>query len=201
VVPTGLAALLVAVTPFWMIGIERFTRAAPPLRAKHVVGLALGFTGVLFLVWPELGTGSGPRFLAGVAATQVACIGWAIGSNYARLRPREGSPLGASALQMVFGGLALLVIALVRGETITGPISVASWSAVTYLVFVGSIVGFTAYARALERLPLSFVSLYAYINPIIAVALGAVMLGERVTPRLLVASALVLAGVASVRRP
>jgi drug/metabolite transporter (DMT)-like permease len=102
-------------------------------------------------------------------------------------------------MQMLFGGVFLLIVALARGEHMSGPISAESWAAVTYLVFVGSIVGFSAYAYALERLPLSLISLYAYINPVIAVGLGLVMLGEPVTPRLIVASAAVLGGVAIVK--
>ena len=100
---------------------------------------------------------------------------------------------------MLFGGAFLLVVALARGEHFTGPVSAHSWAAATYLVFIGSIVGFTAYAYALERLPLSLISLYAYVNPIIAVALGMALLGEPVTPRLIVASAAVLGGVAIVK--
>ena len=199
VVPSGLTAVLVAVTPFWMIGIERFTANAPALTRRHIGGLVLGFLGVVVLVWPELRGGTGSAFLVGVAATQFACLGWSAGSNYARRLKKHRSVLGAAALQMVFGGLFLFAAALARGEQLTEPISVQSWGAVAYLVFVGSILGFSAYVYVLEHLPLSLVSLYAYVNPIIAVALGSVVLGEPVTPRLIVASVAVLAGVAIVK--
>jgi drug/metabolite transporter (DMT)-like permease len=200
VVPSGLTAVLVAVTPFWMIGIERFTPRAEVLTRRHVIGFALGFAGVVFLVWPQLQGGSGTAFLAGVAGTQLASLGWSAGSNYARLREKDRSVLGASALQMIFGGLFLLAVALIRGERVTQTISGESWAAVTYLVFVGSIAGFSAYAYALRHLPLSVVSLYAYINPIIAVVLGTLILDEPITLRLLIASAVVLCGIALVKR-
>ena len=200
VVPSGLTAVLVAVTPFWMIGIERFTSNAEVLHRRQIIGFVLGFTGVVFLVWPQLRGGSGPAFLAGVAGTQLAALGWSAGSNYARLREKDVSVLGASALQMVFGGLFLLALALMRGEHLTHTISGESWAAVAYLVVVGSIVGFSAYAYALKHLPLSLVSVYAYINPIIAVVLGALILDEPFTPRLLIASAVVLCSIAVVKR-
>jgi drug/metabolite transporter (DMT)-like permease len=200
VVPSGLTAVLLAVTPFWMVGIEWFLPNAMPLSGRHVVGLLVGFGGVVFLVWPELRADSGAPFLLGVAATQLGCLGWAAGSNYARQRETDRSMLGASALQMVFGGLFLLVVAVVRGEAMTQATSARSLEAMLYLIFVGSIVGFSAYAYALKHLPLSFVSLYAYITPVIAVVLGTIILNEPITPRLLIASAVVLAGVAIVRR-
>ena len=200
VVPSGLTAVLVAVTPFWMIGIERFMPRAEVLTRRQVIGFILGFAGVVFLVWPELRGGSGPAFLAGVAGTQLAALGWSAGSNYARFREKDRSVLGASALQMVFGGLFLLAVALMRGERATQTISAESWAAVTYLVLVGSIVGFSAYAYALKHLPLSLVSVYAYINPIIAVALGTLILHEPISPRLLIASVVVLCSIAVIKR-
>jgi drug/metabolite transporter (DMT)-like permease len=200
VVPSGLTAVLVAVTPFWMIGIERRLPGAKPLSARHIMGLVLGFCGVAFLVWPQLRADSSSAFLLGVGATQFACAGWAAGSNYAHRMAPAGSLLGGSALQMIAGGLFLLVVALIRGEWVTEPISARSFEAVCYLVFVGSMVGFSAYAYALQHLPLSLVSLYAYINPIIAVALGSIILQEPITLRLIAASAMVLTGIAIVKR-
>ena len=198
-VPSGLTALLLAVTPFWMIAVERFLPGAEVLSRRHAVGLLIGFAGVLFLVWPELSGQPGRGFLAGVVATQFGCAGWAAGSNYARQKESGSRTLAASALHMIFGGVFVLGVAIVRQESLSAPMSVRSIEAMVYLILIGSSVGFTAYAYALRHLPLSFVSLYAYIVPVIAVALGTIVLNEPLTSRLAVASVMVLVGVATVR--
>jgi drug/metabolite transporter (DMT)-like permease len=209
VVPSGLASLLVAVTPFWLLGINQFVPGSVGITRWQVLGLVVGFGGVVFLVWPEVKTGGGALFLAGVAATQVACVGWAIGSNYSRHREDRtvkrtaATVLADSSMQMIFGGVFLFTLGLLRGEARTFDIhtvSARSAGAVVYLGLIGSMVGFSAYAYALQRLPLSLVSMYAYINPIIAVACGALFLSEPVTPRLIVAGALVLSGSLAVTR-
>jgi drug/metabolite transporter (DMT)-like permease len=200
VVPSGLTSVLVAVTPFWMIGIERLISRAEPVTKRQAAGLLLGFAGVVFLVWPELEAGRDWRFMWGVVATQLACLGWSIGSNISHTRKTEGSLLAATALQMIFGGAVILLLAAITGEVVQQPITERSAAAFFYLIVIGSLVGFSAYAYALRHLPLSLVSLYAYINPIIAVALGTLLLAEPMTPRLLAATAVVLVGVAIVKR-
>ena len=200
VVPSGLTAVLVAVSPFWMVGIGQLMPEAERLTRRHLVGLLIGFAGVVVLVWPEIRSGGGVAFVAGVGATQLACAGWATGSNYARRQPAGQNVLRATAMQMLFGGLFLLAAAVIHGEEFDPVVSGRSLGAIAYLVLAGSIVGFSAYAYALKHLPLSFVSLYAYVNPIIAVALGTLVLDEPITPRLVLASAVVLGGVVVVKR-
>jgi drug/metabolite transporter (DMT)-like permease len=199
-VPSGLTAVLVGVAPFWMVGIDRLLNGGDRLGGRRLFGLLLGFAGIVLLVWPELRLGGGGRgFLAGVAATQVANFGWAIGSGLLRRRPPDESVLAATGLQMVFAGTALLTAGTVLGEWSSASYSGRALAAVAYLVIAGSVVGYSAYAYALRYLPISTISLYAYINPVIAVILGTIFLAEPFDLRILAAAALILAGSAIVK--
>ena len=200
-ISSGLAAVLVASSPFWMAGIEALLPDGERIRLPVVIGLLLGFTGIVVLVWPELATGSagGSMFLAGVIATQIACAGWAAGSAYSRRHGRQDNLLGLTALQMLAGGLIMLALGTLRAEWPELFFTPRSATAFVYLSTIGAIGGFVAYIYALRHLPISFVSLYAYINPLIAVALGILLLSEPFDLRMGVAAALVLTGVAVVR--
>lgn len=198
--PSGLTAVLVAVVPFWMVGIEKLTGNPEPLTPRRVLGLVVGFAGIVLLVWPELELGEGRAFVLGVLATQLACLGWAIGSSYSRRRKPAENVLAVAAYQMFFGGLAMLFAGWVRGEWAHLAFTPRSASALGYLLVFGSIAGFSAYAYALKHLPLATVSLYAYVNPVIAVVLGTLVLDEPMSPRLAVAGLIVLAGMGMVRR-
>lgn len=193
-IPSGLAAVLVAAVPFYMVGVERVMPDGEPLSTKQLAGLLFGFAGIVLLVWPELTPGAGRGFLLGVVATQVACFGWALGSSYSRRRHATENVFAASGLQMVLGGLIIAAAGSLVGEWSIISFTPRTLSAVVYLAIFGSICGFLAYAHALEHLPVATVSLYAYINPIIAVVLGTVVLGEPLSPRLGVAGAIVFAG-------
>lgn len=198
-VPSGLTAVLVAGIPFWMVGIERFMFEGDPITGRRTAGLVLGFSGIVLLVWPELTVSGGRSFLFGVLATQIACLGWAIGSSISRRRRHTENVLAAAAMQMIFAGLALAVAGLAHGEWSAVAFNARTAWAMVYLILAGSVVGYSAYAYALKHLPVTTVSLYAYINPVIAVALGTLLLGEPFSPRIVVASAVVLGGVLLVR--
>lgn len=197
-IPSGLAAVLVASSPFWMAGIEALLSDGEPLRRNVVAGLVLGFAGIVVLVWPELSL-DGSRFLLGVIAVQIACAGWSAGSAYSRRHARQDNVLGTTALQMLAGGVMMLALGTARGEWAQLFFTPRSATAFLYLSTIGAIGGFVAYTYALRHLDVSFVSLYAYINPLIAVALGIVLLSEPFDLRMAAAAALVLAGVAVVR--
>ena len=198
-VPSGLTAVLVAAIPFWMVGIERFMFRGDPFTSRRIAGLMLGFLGIVLLVWPELSVSGGHSFLIGVLATQFACLGWAIGSSISRRSDHTDNVLAASAMQMIFAGLALAAAGLAHGEWSAVAFNARTAWAMVYLVLAGSVVGYSAYSYALKYLPVTTVSLYAYINPIIAVALGTLWLDEPFSPRIVVASAVVLGGVLLVR--
>jgi drug/metabolite transporter (DMT)-like permease len=199
VIPSGLAAVLVAVVPLWMVGVDRMMGDGEPLSRRRLAGLLVGFAGIVLLVWPEIQLGEGPGFLLGVGATQLATLGWALGSSYARRRRGREHVLVSAAMQMVLGGVCILAFATARGEWGHLAFSARTTLALLHLIVIGSIVGFTAYAYALAYLPVATVSTYAYVNPIIAVLLGTVVLGEPLSVRLAIAGAIVLVGMGMVR--
>ena len=200
-VPSGIAAVLVAAQPFWITGIEALLPTGERLAPRAFGGLMVGFVGIVVLVWPDLRVGGewSGAFLVGVLTTQLACLGWSIGSSYSKRRPAEENAIMASAFQMIFGGFCLLVVATARGEWSDLAFTPRALAAELYLVVVGSWAGYSAYIYALKYLPITTVMLYSYINPVIAVLLGTVVMSEPFGVRVIVASALVLAGVAIVR--
>ena len=200
-VPSGIAAVVIASSPFWMSAVEAVAPDGEPFTRRVLVGLLIGFAGILALVWPDLTAGGelGKQFAIGLVALQVACIGWSLGSAYSKRHARNENALGAAALQMLFGGLMMLAIASGRGEWRDLSFTARSLTAEIYLIVVGSLVGYTAFVYALKYLPVSTVSLYAYVNPVIAVVLGSLLLGEPFGPRVVIASAMVLVGIAVVR--
>jgi drug/metabolite transporter (DMT)-like permease len=200
-VPSGLAAVMAATSPFWMAGLEAMLPDGERLRPNTVVGLVIGFGGIVVLVWPDLALdrGSDRTFLAGIILLQIASLGWAMGSSYSKRHARNDHILGTTALQMLAGGLMMLAAGTVRGEWHQLFFTPRTTLSLLYLSTAGAIGGFVAYSYALRHLPVSFVSLYAYINPVIAVSLGVMLLGEPFDARMATAAALVFAGVAVVR--
>jgi len=197
-VPSGIAALLIALMPLW---VAVFGRAflGERLPGIAVAGVLVGLVGVAVLVVPA-GVGANQFDPAGIGALILSPISWAIGSLYAAHRatlPRR--PLLATGTQMVAGGLILAVMAVATGE---GPrfdasaISGESLAAVAYLTVIGSLVAFTAYGWLLRVAPLPLIATYAYVNPVVAVLLGAVVLSEEITARTLVAGAVITFAVA-----
>jgi len=202
-VPSGLTAVLVAMSPFWMVGIDALTPHGERLTLRRVAGLAIGLSGIIMLVWPEIRLDNGRAFVVGVIAAQIACLGWALGSIYARRRghtdARDENVLVTAAYEMLFGGLFLFLAGSARGELGWLAFNNRTAAALIYLIVFGAIGGFTAYAYALKHLPVATVSLYAYVNPVIAVVLGTLILREPFNARLAVAAAIVLGGMALVR--
>ena len=199
-IPSGFAALLVAMTPFWMVGMDSLMPGAERLTRLRILGLVVGFAGVLMLVWPEIAAGGGRGFLQGVIAAEIACVGWALGSSYARRRNADENVLVVAGFEMIFGGLFLVAGGALRQEWRSVAFTTRTFAAWLYLVFFGGIAGFSAYVYALKHLPVSTVSLYVYVNPIIAVALGTLVLGEPFSPRIAVAAVVVMIGMWMVRR-
>jgi drug/metabolite transporter (DMT)-like permease len=199
-VPSGVAAVLVSVIPFWMIGVEAFMPGGESVRKRQVLGLLLGFGGIVLLTSSSM-NGSAPtrQIVLGVIMTQLSCLGWAIGSAYAKRHKREENLFAATAVQIMFGGAILMVVATVTGEWGDVVLTSRSLLAVSYLVVVGTFVGYVCYVYALKHLPVSIVSLYAYVNPVIAVILGSLLLKERFTPRMAVAIAIIFVAMLIVR--
>ena len=199
-VPSGVAAVLVSVIPFWMIGVEVFMPHGEPIRTRQVLGLLLGFGGIVLLTSSSM-NGSAPKrqIVLGVIMTQLSCLGWAVGSAYAKRHKREENLFAATAVQIMCGGVILMVVATITGEWSAVAPTPRSLLAVLYLVVVGTFVGYVCYVYALKHLPVSIVSLYAYVNPVIAVILGSLLLKERFTPRMAVAIAIIFVAMLIVR--
>ena len=190
---SGFAAVLVATVPLWMVVFAWPIRRERPTKAG-VGGLWIGLVGVAALT----GAGSGSPHLAEVALVLGASCAWGLGSVLAHRLALPRRALVAAALEMIAGGALLLVAATVRGEYAEmrwSHVPVDGWLALLYLIGPGSLLAFTAYGYALSRLPLSTVSTYAYVNPVVAVLLGVVVLGEDLSVNQVLGTALIVASV------
>ena len=195
--PSGLAALLVASVPLWVVLLRLSVRDRPT--PMTLVGIGLGFAGVALLLLP----GARPEGVA-LGAAGLVVLGsllWSVGSFYASRHAVPGDPLVSTALQMAFGAAGLVVLGLVRGERLEpDEVSLASLLGLAYLVVFGSLVAYTAYAWVLRAAPVSKVSTYAYVNPVVAVGLGALLRDEELTALTVVGGAVTVVAVAVVVR-
>ncbi|MDX2154758.1 MAG: EamA family transporter [Bryobacteraceae bacterium] len=171
-IPSGLAALFITTSPFWMVGIEAALPGGERLYWPTVLAMIAGLGGAALLVGPGvLNEGLGSRLLHGFLVLQIGCAGWSTGSLLQRRTKTPSHPFVTAAVQQLAAGLAFVPIAFVT------PHEPVRWSwqgvfALLYLVTFGSIVGYTAFVYALEHLPVALVSIYTYINPVVAVILG-----------------------------
>jgi len=194
-IPSGVAAVLVATVPIWLAVFDALlTRRRPS--GLVIAGLIAGIIGVAVLLVPVEGLQAlDPR---GVGLVVFAAISWAAGSIYARRASLPRSGLLGTGLEMVAGGIVLIAVGSLLGEigrTDIGAFSLRSLLALGYLIVFGSIVGFTAYTWLLANVPVSTVGTYAYVNPIVAVALGGIFLSEPITPRTLIAAVIIIGAV------
>lgn len=198
---SGLTAVLVATSPFWMVGVDAVFPGGARLHARQFIGMLVGFLGIVMLVWPDLSIGgaSGRDVLIGVIAVQVACLGWSLASSYTKRHVMSGDVLGAATLQMLFGGLFMTAGGTVRGEWAHLSFNLSTSLSLAYLTLLGSVVAFVAYSYALKHLPIAVVSLYTYVNPVIAVALGILLLDEPFDLRQVAAAAVIAVGMVIVR--
>lgn len=195
-VASGLAALLIAAVPLWIV-LFRSLSGDRPSRTT-LAGVAIGFTGVAVLMLGSIGGHSDP---AHAALVMMAALLWAGGTYLGTRRPMPANLFAATAYEMVIGGGVMVAAGLLRGE-LSGfsPAQVTgrSWIALVYLVVFGSLAAFTAYVWLLGNVAVSQVATYAYVNPAVAVLLGALILGERVTPAVVVGGVVILVAVAMV---
>jgi drug/metabolite transporter (DMT)-like permease len=199
-VPSGLAALLIATVPLWLLGIDALLNHAR-LGLAQAAGLAVGLAGVGLL--SGLGGGKGGVSASGVVIILCAAASWATGTIMSRRVPTPASPALTSAMQLLIGGVFSLVLAAASGEFGSfrlSAVSDRSWLALAYLIVGGSIVAFSAYVIAVRLLPTATVATYAYVNPVIAVLLGTLILNERVSVGMLAGGALIVGAVVLVVR-
>ncbi|MGV9210379.1 EamA family transporter [Micromonospora sp. RB23] len=195
--PSGVAALLVATVPLLVVLLRSATGDRPPLWT--FAGVTVGFVGLVLLVLPAGSAKAVP--LVGALTVVAGAAAWSVGSFLSGRIRMPADPFVATVYEMTAGALALAVVAAGRGELRDfhpSAVSARSWLALGYLMVAGSLVAFTAYVWLLQNAPISLVSTYAYVNPAVAVALGALLVAEPITPQVLIGGAVIVAGVALV---
>jgi len=201
-VPSGLAALFVTTVPIWMVLLNWLRREGVRPGVMEIGGVGLGLVGVIILIGSE-NLGGAPVHRMGAFVLIAASLSWAIGSIYSRHAPLPKSPLLVTAMQMLCGGVLLLLSGAVSGEAARlelENVSLRSLVSLGYLTVFGSLVAFSAYVWLLRVSTPAKVSTYAFVNPVVAVALGFVFAGEPLTPRTMVAAAVIVTAVVLITR-
>ncbi len=199
-IPSGMAALFTSTSPFWMTGVEALWPGGSRLHLPEIGGMAVGLAGTIVLVSEgAMKSPHGGAFIGGFLLLQFGCAGWAAGSIFRRRIETRAHPVVTGAIQQLATGVAVLIPALLF-EPGHLHFSVRGLTALFYLVFFGSIAGYSAYAYALDRLPVALVSIYTYINPIVAVFLGWLFYREPFGVREAMATGIILTGVTIVKR-
>jgi drug/metabolite transporter (DMT)-like permease len=196
VVSSGLAALIIAITPLWFLVLDSLLLGDHHISRRGQAGLALGIVGLFVLVWPQLAAGSLGRreFWASVSLIG-GSFSWALGSVLSKRWQSGMDVFGSTAWQVTAAGVGNLVFALLNGDLHHATWAPRSLAATGYLVVCGSWIGYTAYIWLLEHVPTSKVSTYAYVNPVVAVFLGWLILHEKVDRFILAGSAIVVISV------
>jgi drug/metabolite transporter (DMT)-like permease len=183
-ITSGLAALFYAVTPLWILIVERLCHSTDRLSARGVAGIALGILGVAILLWPSISAPGHASFSArqlfGKALILGSTLSWAAGSVLTKRWRMPIDPFTASGWQMLFGGIISGVLGLLLGDLHRTVWAANSLWAIVYLVSAGSLVGYTAYVWLLKNVPIAKVATYVYVNPIIALILGCLFHGEKI---------------------
>ena len=196
-VPSGIAALLVAIVPLWIVLLQWWRPGGKRPKALVIGGVVLGLAGLYLLVDPGSDKGKGDLFAEGVVV--IAALSWAIGSLYSKNAPQAKAKFLGTAMEMLVAGVVLIMIGLATGEashfSFDAP-SMKSWLALLYLVTFGSIIAYTAYVWLLSNVNPTLVSTYAFVNPVVAVFLGWAFASEPLNGRMLVATAIIVGAVA-----
>jgi drug/metabolite transporter (DMT)-like permease len=198
-VPSGIAALMISTSPFWLVLFEAFRSGGGKPTLQSILGLLIGFGGVFLLIGPAEILGTSGRFdTFGIILLLLAPLFWSMGSIYARGADMPKSNLLGTGMEMLMGAAALFIVSLVRGELhgfSLGDVSMRSWLGLAYLITFGSLIGFVSYGFLLQNAPVSLMSTYAYVNPVVAVFLGWLFAHEELNARIGVASAIIIGSV------
>jgi drug/metabolite transporter (DMT)-like permease len=196
--PSALTALLITTMPFWVITFEFIF--PPRLRMNWLMigGLIIGFIGISILFLGDAKYIFEGEYVIGVFAILIGVISWAGGSLYSKNKKISTHPLVSAGFQMFFAGIAQTTVGLILGEANQFAFTTSSFLAFTYLLFIGGMIGYASYIYAISHLRVSFVATYSYINPIIALFLGWLILDEAIDVSIVLSAALVLVGIAMV---
>jgi drug/metabolite transporter (DMT)-like permease len=199
-IPSGLASLFITISPFWLVGLESLTKGGEKLHAPTIAGMIVGFLGTALLVTPNASSasGGGLTLLAGFAITQFGVASWCSGSILQKRSQSQASPWLSLGIQQLAAGLAFIPVAILLPAT---PIhwTLRGAAAILYLVVFGSWIGYTAYIYGLKRMPVAIFSTYAYVNCVVAVALGWLVYREPFGLKETVAMLIIFTGVGIVK--
>lgn len=194
-ISAGLGAIIAATFPLWMVIIGMFT-SAERIPSAALKGFLLGFAGICVIFYEHLEDFLNQEFLFGIAISFTASWTWAVGTVFTKREARDFNPYFSLGLQMFLAGGVLLIVSYVTGSTIPiRDVPWQSWAAIGYLVLFGSVIAFGAYLYSLQRLSVELMSIYAYINPIVAVILGSFLFNEKLTIFIISGGAITLYGV------
>ena len=198
-VPSGIAALMITTSPFWLVLFEALRAGGTKPTWQAILGLFVGFGGVFILIGPTEITGAEGVFDPfGITLLLFAPLFWSMGSIYARGADMPKSTLLSTGMQMLTGAVALFIVSMMKGELSgfsLGLVSMRSWLGLAYLITFGSLVGFVSYGWLLHNAPVSLMSTYAYVNPVVAVLLGNLFADEPLNGRILIATAIIIGSV------
>ncbi len=199
-IPSGLAALFITVAPFWMIGTDRIVPGGERVNPKAWIGMLIGFAGAVWLVGPEaLQSGWDGSTVKGFLILQVSCMTWSLGSILQKRRPEKTNPILVGGIQQMSVGICFGLLCLGYGDW-NFQLSPRVLGAVLYLALFGSVIAYSAYLYSLKHLPLAIVSIYTYINPVVAVTLGWLFYREEFGVKELSAMLIIFLGVWLVKK-
>lgn len=199
-ISAGLASIIGAIVPLWLVVISLFSSTGK-IPVKAIAGLLLGFAGICIVFFEHLHDFGNPNFRFGIILTLVSTLAWAFGTLYTKQQATKFNPYLSLGLQMVISGILLSVFTqITNSATVKSAIPISaipwqSWLSIAYLVIFGSVISFIAYLYALQHLPTEQTSIYAYINPVVAVLLGALLFAEELTFFIALGGGITLAGV------
>jgi drug/metabolite transporter (DMT)-like permease len=199
-IPSGLTALLLSTVPFFMVGMESLLPKGPKLNGTILIGLIIGLVGVSLIFGEDIKYLADPNNLHGLLALLATVIIWSMGSLYSKYVKVDVHPLMGASFQMLIAGIVLSAIGVSIGELPRLNFEINGLLAFAYLTVIGSLIGYSSYIYALDKLPLSLISTYAYINPVIALFLGWIILDEKLNFQIAIAAAVILAGVFTVKK-
>jgi drug/metabolite transporter (DMT)-like permease len=198
-VPSGIAALMISTSPFWLVLFESLRAGGAKPTWQGILGLVAGFGGVFILIGPAEFSGTKAGYdTFGIILLLLAPLFWSMGSIYAKGADMPKSTLLGTGMEMLAGAAALFLVSVVKGELngfSFGDVSMRSWLGLAYLITFGSLVGFVSYGWLLQNAPVSLMSTYAYVNPVVAVLLGNLLADEPLNSRILVAAAIIIGSV------
>lgn len=203
-VPSGIAALIVAATPLWVVIIEAVRRGGQRPTLMTILGVVIGLAGILVLIDPmQVGWHQTGFSLLGAGILLLAALSWAIGSIYTRDAHLPTSPLLGTGMELLAGSAGSFVVGVMLGEgrqLDLAAISLRSLAGLGYLIVIGSLVGFVCYTWLLRVAPTTLVVTYAYVNPVVAIIVGSLLAQEALTPRIILAAPLILSAVGLIHR-